>query len=108
MKKQTMKTEEIKKIREYYGLKKTQMSVLCGFGINQWGNYEAGSLPSASNERLIFLLNYPKNFLKMTEFISEPDKQAIGVKVLQEARKKVEESLREHESSFSQKTIINV
>lgn len=45
--------EDIRRIREDYGLSYAQLSRLMGFGINQWKQYEEGTVPSESNARLI-------------------------------------------------------
>ncbi len=45
--------DEIRKIRERYGLNFTQMSKILGFGVNQWRQYEAGMVPSESQGKMI-------------------------------------------------------
>ena len=45
--------EEIKEIRMRYGLSCAKMSLVLGFGINQYNSYEAGEVPSLSNAKLI-------------------------------------------------------
>lgn len=45
--------EEIKEIRQKYGLNYSQMSRILGFGANQYAKYEAGEVPSESNGKMI-------------------------------------------------------
>lgn len=45
--------DEIKDIRQKYGLNYTQISKILGFGINQYAKYEAGEVPSESNGKMI-------------------------------------------------------
>lgn len=48
--------DEIKSVRERYGLNFAQITKLAGFGRNQWRNYENGCVPSESNGRTIVAL----------------------------------------------------
>jgi putative zinc finger/helix-turn-helix YgiT family protein len=59
---------EIKAIREQYGLSANKMSEILGFGINVYRNYESGEVPSVSNGRLIQMAKDPKEFKKMIDF----------------------------------------
>ncbi len=45
--------DEIKGIREHYGLSAAKMAQILGFGINQYRMYEDGEVPSVSNARTI-------------------------------------------------------
>lgn len=68
--------EEIKEIREQYGLPANKMSSILGLGINVYRNYEAGEVPNVSNGRMIQLIKDPKEFLELiqlgkNEFTSE-------------------------------------
>jgi len=54
--------DQIKAIREKYGLSAIKMSEILGFGVNMYRNYENGEVPSASNARLIQLANDPVKF----------------------------------------------
>ena len=42
-------TEEIRQIRNKYGLPATTMSEILGFGVNQYRLYETGEIPSETN-----------------------------------------------------------
>ncbi|CAN5236000.1 DUF4065 domain-containing protein [soil metagenome] len=54
--------DEIKAIREKYGLSATKMSEILGFGINSYRNYENGEVPSLANSRLIQIAKDPDKF----------------------------------------------
>lgn len=45
--------DEIKEIRQKYGLNYSQISRILGFGTNQYAKYEAGEVPSESNGKMI-------------------------------------------------------
>jgi len=45
--------DEIKSIRERYGLSLAAISRILGFGINQYASYENGQMPSESNGKMI-------------------------------------------------------
>ncbi len=59
--------EEIREIREQYGISAAKMSEVLRFGINQYKQYESGELPSESNASLIFLAHHPKGFCQLVE-----------------------------------------
>lgn len=59
--------EEIKKIRDKYGLSATKMGEVLGFGVNSYSRYEAGDMPSVSNARLIQMIDDPKKFIEMVK-----------------------------------------
>jgi len=59
--------DEIKTIREKYGLSARKMSDILGFGPNTYGNYEKGEIPSKANARLIQLAADPEEFKKLAE-----------------------------------------
>lgn len=68
--------EDIKELREQYGLSASRMSTVLGFGINVYRNYEQGEIPSSSNARLIQLAGDPVEFRKLVELAdSLPDKE---------------------------------
>ncbi|HAD12849.1 MAG TPA: DNA-binding protein [Saprospirales bacterium] len=62
--------EEIREIREQYGISAAKMSEVLRFGINQYKQYEHGELPSESNASLIFLAHHPKGFCQLVEYSS--------------------------------------
>jgi uncharacterized phage-associated protein/DNA-binding transcriptional regulator YiaG len=59
--------DEIKGLREQYGLSAAKMSEILGFGANVYRNYEAGDLPNVSNARLMQLAKDPREFKKLVE-----------------------------------------
>ena len=61
--------EQIKAIREGYGLSAARISEMLGLGINTWRLYENGEVPTVANARLIQLISDPQNFIKhISEF----------------------------------------
>lgn len=59
--------DEIKAVREQYGLPASKMAEVLGLGINVYRNYEAGEVPSVSNGRLIQLIKDPKEFRSLID-----------------------------------------
>ena len=59
--------DEIKKIREGYGLNRTQLAHLLGFGINQLKNYEDGQVPSESNGKMLRLASNPLTLMALLD-----------------------------------------
>ncbi|MEZ4828062.1 MAG: DUF4065 domain-containing protein [Bacteroidia bacterium] len=55
--------EEIRQIREQYGLSAAKMSEVLDLGANSFRNYENGEIPSLANAKLIRLARDPGNFL---------------------------------------------
>ena len=60
-------TDEIRRIREMYGISASKMSDVLGFGANQYRQYETGEMPSISNGRLIMQAADPEDFIKMVK-----------------------------------------
>jgi putative zinc finger/helix-turn-helix YgiT family protein len=60
-------TDEIKNIREKYGLSASKMSTVLGLGANVYRNYEAGEMPSVATGRLIRLAEDVEEFEKLLE-----------------------------------------
>jgi putative zinc finger/helix-turn-helix YgiT family protein len=60
-------TDEIRDIREKYGLSATKMSEVLGLGVNVYRNYEAGEMPSVATGRLIRLAQVPDEFSRLLE-----------------------------------------
>lgn len=59
--------EQIKKLREQYGLTPVKMSEVLGFGENVFRNYEKGEIPSKSNAKTLDLITNPDNFIELAE-----------------------------------------
>lgn len=60
-------TDEIKNIRERYGLSASKMSEVLGLGANVYRNYESGEIPSVATGRLIRLAEDAEEFRKLLE-----------------------------------------
>ena len=59
--------DEIKEIRERYGLSASKMSEVLGFGTNVYRNYEAGEVPSMSNGKFLQQIKSPEVFKSVLE-----------------------------------------
>lgn len=59
--------DEIIALRECYGLSAAKMSVILGFGANQYRLYEEGEVPSESNGKMIRSAMNPKVFLDLVK-----------------------------------------
>lgn len=73
--------EEIKSIREGYGLNYTQMSRMLGFGINQLKNYEEGQVPSESNGKMLKIVANPFTMMNLLEISSSEFKDCEYKKI---------------------------
>jgi len=60
--------DEIKAIREQYGLPANKMAEILGLGVNVFRNYETGEVPSVSNGRLIQMVKDPKEFRQLIDY----------------------------------------
>ena len=78
--------DEIRDIRERYGLSATKMSEVLGLGINIYRNYEAGEMPSVATGRLIRLAQVPEEFMKLLEM----SKNALEPSEYEKVKKKVD------------------
>lgn len=81
--------DEIKAIREQYGLAANKMAEILGLGINVYRNYEAGEVPSVSNGRLIQMVKDPKEFKQLIDF----SKNEFTADELQKISKKINHTL---------------
>jgi putative zinc finger/helix-turn-helix YgiT family protein len=63
--------EQIKKLRENYGLSSSKMSRLLGFGPNTYTNYEKGEIPTEANAEIIKIAQEPDDLLK--HFLTSKD-----------------------------------
>lgn len=59
--------EEIKHIRQHYGLSATKMSAILGFGENQYRLYENGDMPSEANGKVLMSIMNPDVFRTFVE-----------------------------------------
>ena len=69
--------DEIREIREMYGVSASKMSDILGFGTNSYRLYESGEIPSVANGRLILAIRQPEDFIKQVEASSNilPEKE---------------------------------
>lgn len=76
--------DEIKEIREKYGLSAVKMSEILGFGVNSYRNYEAGEVPSHSNGKMIQLIKDPAKFrdlVKISDVLDQEQKLKLIHKI---------------------------
>ena len=59
--------DEIVALRERYGLSAAKMSLILGFGVNQYRLYEEGEVPSGSNGKMIRSAMNPQVFLDLVK-----------------------------------------
>lgn len=59
--------EQIKQLREQYGITPVKMSEVLGFGENVYRNYEKGEIPSKSNAKTLNLIKHSKNFIELAD-----------------------------------------
>jgi transcriptional regulator with XRE-family HTH domain/uncharacterized phage-associated protein len=60
-------SDEIRDIRQKYGLSAAKMSEVLGLGVNIYRNYEAGEIPSVATGRLIRMAEDPGEFNKLVQ-----------------------------------------
>ncbi len=83
--------DEIKAIREQYGLPANKMAEILGLGVNVYRNYEAGEVPSVSNGRLIQMVKDPKEFRQLIDY----SKNEFTPEELDRINKKINHTLQE-------------
>ena len=81
--------DEIKEIREQYGLAANKMAEILGLGINVYRNYEAGEVPSVSNGRLIQMVKDPGEFRRLIDY----SKNEFTPDELEKIKKKINHAL---------------
>lgn len=74
--------KDIKALREKYGISSTKMSLILGFGVNQYYNYENGEVPSLSNSKLILAAMNPDFFLTLVKIVKEDLGEKIYNRIL--------------------------
>ena len=82
--------DEIKQIRQQYGVSAKKMSLILGFGDNQYRQYEADEMPSISNGRLIMQASEPTNFLQCVRAAESElgaDEARLLIKTIEEKNK---------------------
>ncbi|MFT3703084.1 MAG: DUF4065 domain-containing protein [Agriterribacter sp.] len=81
--------DEIKAIREQYGLPANKMAEILGLGVNVYRNYETGEVPSVSNGRLIQMVKDPKEFRQLIDY----SKNEFTPEELEKINKKINHAL---------------
>ena len=82
--------DEIRNIRKKYGLSATKMSLILGFGENQYRLYENGDMPSLTNGRILKTIQVPTVFATFVEAAKnvlsteEHDKIVLCLKEMEE------------------------
>lgn len=82
--------DEIRNVRKKYGLSATKMSLILGFGENQYRLYENGDMPSLTNGRILKTIQVPTVFANFVEAaknvlsIEEYDKLILCTKEMAE------------------------
>ncbi|MBO9613542.1 MAG: DUF4065 domain-containing protein [Dyadobacter sp.] len=73
--------DEIRRIREDYGISASKMSEILGLGTNSYRLYEAGEVPSVAIGRLIMAIRNPASFIQQitasAHFLSEKDAKKL-------------------------------
>jgi putative zinc finger/helix-turn-helix YgiT family protein len=93
--------EEIKEIREKYGVSARKMSEILGLGANSWRNYEAGEVPSVANGRLILAVKNTEDFKRQVEassaLLTEKEKAQLLQKIALIEKQELETEARERD-----------
>lgn len=87
--------DEIREIREQYGVSASKMSEILGFGANSYRLYENGDIPSVANGRLILAIKHPKDFIKQVQASAH----LLSSKEQTQLRDKAEKIIEKHKKS---------
>ncbi|RNI24032.1 type II toxin-antitoxin system antitoxin SocA domain-containing protein [Rufibacter latericius] len=79
--------DEIRSIREQYGVSASKMSLILGFGANQYRLYETGEIPSVANGRLILAIKEPEDFIKQVKLSEHYLNEGEVAKIVQKAER---------------------
>lgn len=74
--------DEIRNIREKYGLSANKMSQILGFGANSYRNYEKGEVPSMANANLIQAISEDSNIFRSLVLRSNDLEESEKTKIL--------------------------
>ena len=78
--------EEIRNIREQYGVSASKMSEILGLGVNTYRLYENGEMPTVANGRLILSVGDPEEFIRQVEasahYLDEKEVEKFTAKAL--------------------------
>lgn len=89
-------TDEIRNIREKYGLSAAKMSEVLGLGTNVYRQYEAGEMPSVATGRLIRMAEDPREFIKLVNL----GRNAFEPHEFDKVLKKIHQSHNNQEDTF--------
>lgn len=78
--------EEIKRIRQHYGLSAIKMSEILGFGENQYRLYENGDMPSEANGKVLMSIMNPEIFLTFVRNSREQFSEDEFAKLMEKTR----------------------
>jgi len=88
--------DEIKNIREKYGLSAAKMSEVLGLGANVYRSYESGEMPSVSTGRLIRLAEDQKEFRKLLDM----SKNVLEPHEYERVKKKIDQAEDDNEHTL--------
>lgn len=94
--------DEIKSLRDRYGISASKMSEILGMGVNSYRRYENGVMPSAANGKLINLIKSPHIFYKTMQSCTTIDDN-YKRKYLKRIKKEVEKRKLEYSNRRLQK-----
>ncbi len=94
--------EDVRKIREKYGLPASKMSEILGLGVNTYRNYESGEIPSLSNARLIQLADDETEFIKLAKLCETINQQTLN-KILSKAASLINKKSQQQDFSHFEK-----
>ena len=93
---------EIIALRELYGLSATKMSLILGFGTNQYRLYEEGEVPSESNGKMIRSAMNPQVFMELVK----SSRNQLTEKEFAKISAKVEEVIAQSEKWHDEQWIV--
>ncbi|MBR0048551.1 MAG: DUF4065 domain-containing protein [Prevotella sp.] len=93
--------DEIVALRERYGVSATKMSLILGFGTNQYRLYEEGEVPSESNGKMIRSAMNPKVFLDLVKSSRHQLTEREFAKITAKAKEVVAKSVGWHDEQWA-------
>ena len=92
--------DEIVSLRERYGLSAAKMSLILGFGVNQYRLYEEGEVPSESNGKMIRSAMNPQVFLDLVKSSRSQLTEREYTKIVARAVEVIRQSEGWHDEAF--------
>lgn len=92
--------DEIVALRERYGLSAAKMSLILGFGVNQYRLYEEGEVPSESNGKMIRSAMNPQVFLDLVKSSRSQLTEREYAKIVARAVEVIRQSEGWHDEAF--------